>query len=113
MGEERRYFRTSTKETVDGLIRNFELNMIPANQGVRNEFGILGEDDGRLFDALKWAYENGHLTREKLVELKDNGPGLTEAVNVKGNPYAPVMYETTGDFLRAADRSMRASTESV
>jgi len=104
---DRTYFRTSTRETTDGLLENFRLGMLPANQAVREEFGVRGEDDARLFDAIKWAYDNGHLTREKLLGLKEDGRGLTEAVNVEGNPYSPVVYETVRDVLRADEKKPR------
>ena len=111
----RKYFRTSTKETADGLIYNFSTNTLPANQGVRECFGIIGddEDEDRLYDAMKWAYEKGYLTREKLIELKDNGAALTEAVNVNGNPFSPVTYETMGDSVREVGARKRADAEAA
>ena len=104
--ESRKYFRTSTKEIVDGLIENFRLNMLPANGAVRDDFGIVGLDgeDAKRFDALFWAWNEFHWDRDKLLELQGNGPKLMEAVNVEDNPFSPVTYETTMDQIRAAER---------
>lgn len=108
MSKRREYFRTNTQETVDGLIENFRLDMLPANQAVRDHFGIVGDDgeDERLFDALKWMWDKCLLTREKLLKLKDDGAALTKAVNVSDNPFAPVEYKTMGDLMRAVETEM-------
>ena len=115
MSERRQYFRTSTKETTDGLIENFRLNMLPSNQAVREHFGIVGQDgeDERLFDALRWMWNECRLTRERLLKLKNDGPALTEAVNVPENPFAPVKYETMGDLVRAVEAEKRAEVEEL
>lgn len=113
MTDERKYFRTNTKEIVDGLIENFRLNLLPANGAVRDDFGIVGVDgkDEKLFDALMWAWNTLKWDRDKLLELQGNGPKLTEAVNVEGNPFAPVTYETTWDLIRADQQRRRAEIE--
>lgn len=105
----RRYFRTKGTDAVRGLIRNFELDSIPANPKVRLDFGIVGDDDERLFDALRWLWDRGLLDRTKLVELKGDGAALTEAVNLPDNPFAPVSYQTIWDLVRRWEAKHRAS----
>lgn len=104
----RHYFRTSTKEITDGLIENFRLDMLPANPAVCLDFGILDDDAERKFDALKWMWDQGRFDRASLMELKNDGPALTEAVNVPENPFAPVTYSTLGDDIRAWEARHRA-----
>jgi hypothetical protein len=85
---------------VDGLIENLETNTMPGNAAVRLDWGIVGEDDERLFEALRWAWVNTPLDREALTRLRLDGRALTRAVNVPGNPYAPVEYATVWDLVR-------------
>ena len=97
----RGYFRTSSKEVTDGLIENFRLNKLPANPAVCLDFGIMGEEAERQFDALRWMWERGGLDRAQLIALKGDGPKLTRVVSIADNPFAPVAYQTIWDDVRA------------
>jgi len=92
-----KYFRTKGLDAAEGLIENFRLGMLPANRAVREDFGIVGDDEERRFMALKWMWDHGAIDKKKLTELCRDGPALTLAVNVGNNPFVPVTYETIWD----------------
>lgn len=103
-GERRHHFRTRGRDTVAGLIRNFELNMLPGNQAVCEDFGINGDDYEAKFDALRTLWERGDLERARLTELRQDGRALTRLVQGMDGGPADLEFVTMGELLRELKR---------
>lgn len=72
----------------------------------RADFGLMGPETQKHYEALYYPVRKGEITLETLNEALGNGPALTALVNgCESNPHKGIVFKTPYDNLGEEDDS--------